>query len=54
MLTIAGRNRIVLPHIFVGEVYLCSGQSNMEWPLSLVVNAGKRIRKPQIHCCICI
>lgn len=28
-----GRNRIQLRNVLVGEVWLCSGQSNMEWPL---------------------
>ncbi len=29
-LTISGRNKIVLTNILVGEVWICSGQSNME------------------------
>jgi sialate O-acetylesterase len=29
-LTISGRNRLVLTNILVGEVWVCSGQSNME------------------------
>lgn len=33
-MTITGRNRIVLDNILVGEVWLASGQSNMEWPVS--------------------
>jgi len=33
-LVIEATNRIVLEDILVGEVWLCSGQSNMEWPLS--------------------
>lgn len=28
---VQGRNRIVLSDILVGEVWLCSGQSNMQW-----------------------
>lgn len=32
-LTVEGRNRIVLKDVLVGEVWVCSGQSNMEWPL---------------------
>lgn len=33
-LTIKGRNTLVLKNILAGDVYVCSGQSNMEWPLS--------------------
>lgn len=32
-LTIAGRNTIVLHDVMVGEVWVCSGQSNMEMPV---------------------
>jgi sialate O-acetylesterase len=32
-LTIQGGNRITLENILVGEVWICSGQSNMEWRL---------------------
>lgn len=38
-LTIAGNNAITLTNILVGEVWICSGQSNMEWPLSRASNA---------------
>lgn len=34
VLTIDGRNRIQLENVLVGEVWICSGQSNMQWPLS--------------------
>jgi sialate O-acetylesterase len=30
---ISGKNTIVLKNILIGEVWLCSGQSNMEYPL---------------------
>jgi sialate O-acetylesterase len=33
-MTISGRNTIVLKNILAGDVWVCSGQSNMEWPLS--------------------
>ena len=32
-LTVTGRNTITLTDILVGDVWLCGGQSNMEWPL---------------------
>lgn len=32
-LVVYGRNRIQLKNVLVGEVWLCSGQSNMEWQL---------------------
>ncbi len=30
-ITLKGRNTIVLDNIMIGEVWVCSGQSNMEW-----------------------
>nr|MBA3439988.1 sialate O-acetylesterase [Pyrinomonadaceae bacterium] len=30
-MTISGENKIQLGNVLVGEVWLCSGQSNMEW-----------------------
>jgi sialate O-acetylesterase len=32
-LVIQGKNRIELKNVLVGDVWICSGQSNMEWPL---------------------
>lgn len=37
MLTIKGKNTIVINNVLVGDVWICSGQSNMEF----TVNAGK-------------
>src|SRR5690349_2121195 len=31
-LVVEGKNKIELKHVLVGEVWICSGQSNMEWP----------------------
>ena len=32
-MVVAGKNKITLSNILVGDVWLCSGQSNMEYPL---------------------
>ncbi|HEX8531486.1 MAG TPA: sialate O-acetylesterase, partial [Cytophagales bacterium] len=37
-MTVKGKNTITLKNILVGEVWLASGQSNMEWPLSATVD----------------
>ncbi len=33
-LTVAGRNTLTFKNVLVGEVWVCSGQSNMEWSLA--------------------
>jgi sialate O-acetylesterase len=33
-MTITGKNQIAYKNILVGEVWICSGQSNMGWPLA--------------------
>ena len=42
-LTIKGSNEIVLEDVLIGEVWLCSGQSNMEWTVSRSTNAKEEI-----------
>jgi len=37
VLTITGSNTLTFKNVLVGDVWICSGQSNMEWPL---VNAA--------------
>jgi len=41
--TLTVSDKIALKNVLVGEVWLCSGQSNMEWPLSKVTDAGKEL-----------
>lgn len=42
-MTIKGGTTITLKNVMVGEVWICSGQSNMEWPLRLTENAEQTI-----------
>jgi len=51
-LTVEGKNKIEVRDVFVGEVWICSGQSNMEWPLSRSFDSEKEIAtaaNPNIH-----
>jgi sialate O-acetylesterase len=44
-LHIKGRNELILKNILIGEVWLCSGQSNMEWSAqSGIDNAEEEIK----------
>lgn len=42
-ITVTGSNTIELTNVLVGEVWLASGQSNMEWPLRITDNAEQAI-----------
>jgi sialate O-acetylesterase len=42
-LTIAGKNTVVVHDVVVGDVWLCSGQSNMEFAVSRAINAPREI-----------
>jgi len=51
-LTITGSNKISLDNVLVGEVWICSGQSNMEWSIRASMNANEEITAsdhPQIR-----
>lgn len=42
-ITIAGSDTVTLKNVLIGEVWLCSGQSNMEWPVSASNNPQEEI-----------
>lgn len=42
-LTIAGKNKVTVKDVLVGEVWLCSGQSNMAMTVSRSLNADKEV-----------
>jgi sialate O-acetylesterase len=51
-MTIQGKNELVFHNILIGDVWICSGQSNMQRPVSSSNNAEKEIESadyPQIR-----
>ncbi|URM37684.1 sialate O-acetylesterase [Flavobacterium anhuiense] len=42
-LTIIGKNKITIKNVLVGEVWICSGQSNMEFQVFKTMNGEKEI-----------
>ncbi len=40
-LGIEGKNKLAFQQVMVGEVWLCAGQSNMEWPMDRTQYAGR-------------
>lgn len=43
-LTFKGKNTVTLKNILIGEVWVCSGQSNMEWAVRSATNAAEEIQ----------
>ena len=41
--TITGKNTLTLTDVLVGDVWVCSGQSNMEWPVSASLNHQEEV-----------
>ena len=51
-LEVKGKNTITLEQVLVGEVWICSGQSNMEWNVGSALNGKDEIaaaNHPMIH-----
>jgi len=48
LLTVTGKNKIELKDVLVGEVWVGSGQSNMEWPL-IITQKGKEAAAAAKH-----
>jgi len=44
VLTIEGTNKVEVKDVLIGEVWFCSGQSNMEWPVSMSDNPQEEIK----------
>lgn len=42
---LTGENTVTLNDILIGDVWICSGQSNMEFPLSIANNANEEVKK---------
>ncbi|MGF7141177.1 sialate O-acetylesterase [Roseimarinus sediminis] len=42
-MTISGKNKIQLDNIMLGDVWVCSGQSNMEWPLINTIKGPEEV-----------
>ncbi len=42
-MTVEGNNKVTLNNVLVGEVWVCSGQSNMAWPLRQTASAETEI-----------
>lgn len=46
--SIVGKNSISLTDVLVGDVWVCSGQSNMEWPVSASLNHQEEIAEARL------
>jgi len=42
-ISVKGKNTVEIKDVLIGEVWLCSGQSNMEWPVAACTNSNEEI-----------
>jgi sialate O-acetylesterase len=42
-LEVTGNNKLAFENVLVGDVWICSGQSNMEWTVNATINATEEI-----------
>jgi len=49
LMTVQGENKVVLDNILVGDVWLCGGQSNMEFTLKQAENGAIEAKKANLH-----
>lgn len=47
IMTISGKNRILIENILVGEVWIASGQSNMDWSFNRIAPAERKFAESQ-------
>ena len=45
-MTVKGKNTVRLDDVLVGEVWICSGQSNMQWGVGGTKDADLEIPRP--------
>ena len=48
-LVIKGKNTIELDNVLVGDIYMCSGQSNMEWRLKNSMNGEEAVKNANYY-----
>ena len=42
-ITQEGSDDVIIQDVLFGDVWVCSGQSNMEWPMNAIFNAAEEI-----------
>jgi len=47
-MTVSGKNRIAIHNIAIGEVWVCSGESNMEFPVVAARNGGEEMAEADL------